>query len=366
MENAAMNVTCPSCGAALRFDGTEQKLTCASCGTEFAPEAMREADEAIRQAKRESESNWKVEGNRAWSEAEREHLNGYSCPSCGATIVADDTTAATECVYCGNPSILPAQLTGDFRPDAILPFVRTKEDAKAAYRQLISGKRLLPKLFSREGRVEKITGVYVPFWMFDCEADADIAYRATRSHAHNEGDYIVTEIDHFLVRRGGDVQFAGVPVDGSTKFDDNLMDSIEPFDHAREVAFSAAYLPGYQAERYDVTAEGAKPRADERIRRSVIDSLTETVSGYTSVSMESASVRIGDGSVRNVLMPVWMLNTKWKGETYTFAMNGQTGRIVGNLPVDGGLALKWGLGIFGGALAALTAAAFALILMGVM
>jgi len=366
VENAAMNVTCPSCGAALRFDGREQKLTCASCGTEFAPEAMREADEAIRQSRRESESNWNIGGNRAWSEAEREQLNGYSCPSCGATIVADGTTAATECVYCGNSSILPARLQGDFRPDAILPFVKTKEDAKAAYRQLISGKRLLPKLFSREGRIEKITGVYVPFWMFDCQADADIAYRATRSHAHTEGDYIVTETDHYLVRRGGDVQFAGVPVDGSTKFADDLMDSIEPFDHAKEVAFSAAYLPGYQAERYDVNAEAAKPRADERIRQSVIDGFTGTVTGYSSVSMESASVRIGSGRVRNVMIPVWMLNTRWKDKTYTFAMNGQTGRIVGNLPVDGGLALKWGLGVFGGAFVVLTAAAFALIAMGVM
>ena len=366
MENRAANITCPACSAALRFDGGEQKLHCSSCGNDFDTDLLRQIDEATKQAGQESTSHWENEGQRAWSAEERAHMAAYTCPSCGAGIVSDETTAATQCVYCGNPTILPDQFMGDFRPDAVLPFVKTKADAEAAYKELIRGKRLLPKAFSRQGHIDKITGVYVPFWLFECEADADITCRAERVSVYDQGNYTVTETDHYLVRRGGSAEFANVPVDGSTKFDDTLMDAIEPFDHGCEVAFSTAYLPGFQAEKYDVDADRARPRADERIRRSTIDALTDTVRDYSSYTVQSSSVRIGDGRVRNVLIPVWMLNAKWKGETYTFAMNGQTGKIVGNLPVDRLLLIKWMLGIFGGAFVGITAIAFALFATGVM
>ncbi len=366
MANDVFGASCPCCGAPLHFAGGEGKLHCDSCGNEFEKDVMRQVDEALNQANRNSEMNWQSGGTQAWSDEEKSGLHAYACTSCGAEIVADKETAATECVYCGNPAIMPGQLSGDFRPDAVLPFVKTKQDAQKAYKDLIKGKRLLPKLFASENRIEKITGVYVPFWMFGCDADADITYRAERVSRHRSGDYDITDTDHYLVLRGGRIGFQNVPVDGSSKFDDALMEAIEPFDSAREAAFSTAYLPGYQAERYDVATEAAKPRADERIRRSVSEVFRGTVNGYTSVTEQSSSVRLQHGGVRNVMMPVWMLNTRWKDKTYTFAMNGQTGKIVGNLPVDKGLALKWGLGLFLGAFAALFAIVLALFATGVM
>ena len=366
MANDVFGASCPCCGAPLHFDGGEGKLHCDSCGNAFEKDVMRQVDEALHQSNRESEMNWQSSGPKAWSDEEKSGLHTYSCSSCGAEIVADGETAATECVYCGNPAIIPGQLSGDFRPDAVLPFVKTKKDAQEAYKGLIKGKRLLPKFFASENRIEKITGVYVPFWMFGCDADADITYRAERVSRHRSGDYEITDTDHYLVLRGGRIDFQNVPVDGSSKFDDALMEAIEPFDSAREAAFTTAYLPGYQAERYDVAAEAAKPRADERIRKSVSEVFRGTVNGYTSVMEQSSSVRLQHGGVRNVMMPVWMLNTRWKDKTYTFAMNGQTGKIVGNLPVDKGLALKWGLGLFLGSFAALFAIVLALFATGVM
>lgn len=366
MARDVFGASCPSCGAPLHFDGGEGKLHCDSCGNEFSKDVMRQVDEALNRSSRDNEMNWESSGSHEWSEEEKSGLLSYSCSSCGAEIVADQETVATECVYCGNPAIMPGQLSGDFRPDAVLPFVKTKQDAQKAYKDLIRGKRLLPKVFASENRIEKITGVYVPFWMFGCDADADITYRAERVTRHRSGDYEITDVDHFLVLRGGRVGFHNVPVDGSSKFDDTLMEAIEPFDSGREAAFTTAYLPGYQAERYDVAAEDAKPRADERIRRSVVEVFRRTVNGYTSVREQSASIRFQNGRVRNVMMPVWMLNTRWKDKRYTFAMNGQTGKIVGNLPVDKGLALKWGLGLFLGSFAALFGIALALFYAGVM
>lgn len=365
MAKDVMGAKCPCCSAPLRFDGEIGKLKCDSCGNEYEEEIMRQVDDAMGQASREDEMAWETSGADAWSGTEREKLHTYSCPSCGAEIVVDETTAATECVYCGNPSIMPGQLSGDYRPDAVLPFQKTKEDAQSAYKKLVTGKRLLPPLFSRQNRIEKITGVYVPFWMFQCDAEADMTFRAERRHVHTRGDYRVTDTDHFLVLRGGKIGFANVPVDGSTKFQDNLMEAIEPFDHQSEEGFSAAYLPGYQAERYDVDAEAAKPRADERIRESVREAFAATVNGYTTVMTQSASIRLDKGNVRNVLIPVWMLNTRWKDKTYTFAMNGRTGKIVGKLPIDWKRALYWGLGLFAGAFVVLFGGALLLISTGV-
>jgi len=366
MANDVMSATCPCCSAPLRYDGGEGKLKCDSCGNQFESDVMRKVDEALNQSAQASQMAWQRKEAQAWSEEEQAALRTYTCSSCGAEIVADDTTAATECVYCGNPSIMPAQLSGGFRPDAVLPFVRTRQDAQSAYRDLIKGKPLLPRLFASENRIEKIAGVYVPFWIFGCDADADISYRAERRTTHTQGDYRITDTDHFLVLRGGGIGFQGVPVDGSSKFDDALMEAIEPFDYQKEAEFTTAYLPGYQAERYDVDQEAAKPRADERIRQSVADAFARTVNGYSSVAMQSASIRLAHGDVRNVMIPVWMLNTRWKDKTYTFAMNGQTGRIVGNLPVDAGRAVAWGLGLLFGSFALLFAAAYLLFAMGVM
>lgn len=206
----------------------------------------------------------------------------------------------------------------------------------------------------------------MPYWLFGCDADADITYRAERRMVRTSGNYVITDTDHFLVLRGGGIGFGNVPVDGSSKFDDAMMEAIEPFDSHGEAEFSTAYLPGYQAERYDVASEDAKPRADERIRQSISDVFRGTVNGYSSVITQSSSIRLRHGDVRNVMMPVWMLNTRWKDKTYTFAMNGQTGKIVGNLPVDKGLAVTWGLGLFLGSFAVLFLGALALFAMGVM
>ncbi|MGJ4849343.1 hypothetical protein ACH6CV_03730 [Bacillota bacterium Meth-B3] len=366
MEQAVVHYKCPSCSAPLAYDGVSAKLACKSCGNEFEAEAVRQADEVLRAAEQQPAAEWARAGDGAWPAGEAGQLRSYGCPSCGAQIVVDETTAATECVYCGNNAIMPEQLSGAFRPDAVLPFVKRKEDAVAAYKAHIAGKPLLPKAFASKNRMEKITGVYVPFWLFDCEAEGDVAYRAERVHTHTSGDERVTVTEHYLVQRGGALGLTGVPVDGSSKFDDVLMESIEPFDYDREVAFSTAYLPGYQAERYDVDAQAAEPRAERRIADSVADAFRDTVVGYHSVTTQSSSIRLGYGKVRNVLLPVWMLNTQWRGKTRTFAMNGQTGKLVGNLPISGARAFKWGLSVLLGSTIGLFALAFALASMGVL
>nr|AHF25205.1 hypothetical protein [uncultured bacterium Contig1578] len=276
MPNQVLNYKCPCCGAPLHYSGASGKLKCDSCGNEFELEAMQQVQE-VEESTAEQTMEWEGTGNDAWQAGETEHLLTYSCPSCGAEIVVDDTTAATECVYCGNASIMPGAVSGDFRPDAVLPFIKTKEDAVAAYKELIKGKKLLPRAFASKKLIDKITGVYVPFWLFECRTDSTLSFRAQRVHTATHGQDMVTTTDHFLVMRGGSLDFAGVPVDGSSKFDDTLMESVEPFDTTKMQPFDTGYLSGYQAERYDIDAEQAEPRANERIRASVVETFSSTV-----------------------------------------------------------------------------------------
>lgn len=359
-----MNYKCPCCGAPLRYDGASGQLACDSCGNAFPLDAVQQA-EAVTQAATEQSIDWDLGRDDEWRPEETQNLKTYSCPSCGAEIVVDDTTAATECVYCGNSSIMPGTLSGSFRPDAVLPFIKTKEDARKAYAELIKGKKLVPRAFADRKQLDRITGVYVPFWLFQCRADCNLAFRAERTHAHTMGRERVIETEHYMVHRGGTLDFDGVPVDGSSKFDDTMMESIEPFDYSKMEAFNAAYLTGYQAERYDVDAANAQGRANERIRTSTVETFASTVMGYDRVVPQSVNVRLDHGKVVNVMAPVWMLNTKWNGKTYTFAMNGQTGKLVGDLPVDSGASRKYGLRMFLGTFAAVIGIALLLSLLGV-
>jgi hypothetical protein len=136
-----------------------------------------------------------------------------------------------------------------------------------------------------------------------------------------------------------------VPVDGSSKMDDAMMESIEPFDLSAAVDFQTAYLAGYLADKYDVTAKTCEERANQRIRQSTEDIFKDTVEGYTTVIPGAGSVSLENSRMKYALLPVWILNTTWKGQRYTFAMNGQTGKMAGDLPVDKGLLNKWFWGI---------------------
>ena len=343
--SAAKQYKCPACGASLVFGSQSQQLECGACGNTYPLETLEQA-EAIEQETASSDPfSWQGNPASAFSDSEGSQLRAYRCQACGAEMLVDQTTAATECVYCGNPSVMPGVLSGAYRPDGVIPFQKSKADAQAAFRNHCKGKRLLPKDFFDESRVEKIAGVYVPFWLFQADAEADCTYNATRVTMRRQGNYEITQTAHFLVRRGGHMAFKQVPVDGSSQFDDTLMESIEPFDSDQAQDFSTAYLSGYQAQRHDVDADACQPRANERIRQSVAAIMNGTVHGYSTCVPANTKIQLEHGQVRQVLLPVWMLNTRWRDNTYTFAMNGQTGRFIGDLPTDKGKFWGWLLGL---------------------
>ena len=343
---------CPCCGGAIAFDSTLQKLKCPYCDTEFDLETLRGYDDILSDQK--PDDLHAVEDHESeWTADEQNGLKVYLCKSCGGEIVADDTTAATHCPYCGNPIVMTGQLSGDLRPDLVIPFKLDKKAAKAAFAKHLTGKRLLPKVFTSQNHIDEIKGIYVPFWLYDATADADIHYRCTKVRSWSDSDYDYTETKHFSVVRGGNLSFADVPADGSSKMPDDLMESIEPFDLSDAVDFQTAYLSGYLADRYDVDSEERRKRASERMKKSTEIAFSSTLSNYSTVTVENSSVRLDSGKAKYALFPVWILNTTWKDQKFTFAMNGQTGKFVGNLPCDNGAYFRWLAGIAVGSSAAI-------------
>lgn len=335
---------CPCCGGAIAFDSTLQKMKCPYCDTEFEMDALKGYDAELR-GEQSDKMEWETAAGREWQEGEASDLRSYVCKSCGGEIVGDANTAATSCPFCGNPVVMMGQFAGALKPDLVIPFKLDKKAAKAGLMRHLTGKRLLPKIFKDQNHIDEIKGIYVPFWLFDTDVDAQVRYRATNVRTWSDSEYNYTQTSHYMVHRGGSVGFEHVPVDGSSKMADDLMESIEPYDFSEAVDFQTAYLAGYLADKYDVSAQDSEERANKRVKTSTEEAFAGTVNGYTTVNVEQSNIQLSDGSTKYALYPVWLLNTTWNGQKYVFAMNGQTGRFVGDLPVDKAAARKWTLGL---------------------
>ena len=335
---------CPCCDGAIEFNSTVQKMKCPYCDTEFEVADILAYNEATADQPKEDELQWNSAAGGEWQEGETDGMRVYTCNTCGGQIIGDETTGATECPFCSNPVVMSGAFAGDLKPDLVIPFKLDKKAAMEALRKHYNGKKLLPKVFKDENRIKEIKGVYVPFWLFDAQAEGFARYKATRVRTWSDSRYRYVETNYYNVVRAGELGFGGVPVDGSTKMDDAMMESIEPFDLSEGVDFQTAYLAGYFADKYDVDAQSSMERAGERIKESTAQAFAQTVHGYHSVVPVSTNIRLKNSAAKYALFPVWLLNTKWNGETYTFAMNGQTGKMVGDLPMDKGLFWRWFLG----------------------
>ncbi len=346
---------CPCCDGAIAFDSSVQKMKCPYCDTEFDMETLQSYDNVL-QNEQADDMKWDTTAGNEWQPGETEGLRVYACKSCGGEIVGDETTAATSCPFCGNPVVMMGQFSGALKPDYVIPFKYDKKQAIAALKKHYGGKRLLPKVFSQQNHIDEVKGVYVPVWLFDADVNANIRYKATKVRTWSDSNYYYTETSFYAVTRGGTIGFERVPVDGSTKMDDALMESIEPFNFNEAVDFQTAYLAGYFADKYDVDSEQSVIRANERIRQSTADAFASTVRGYTTVEPVSSGIALSNGVAKYALYPVWLLNTTWNGNKYSFAMNGQTGKLVGDLPLDKAAYRKWLFGLT----ALVGAAAFAI------
>lgn len=347
--NQMLEYKCPYCGGRMEFDAVSQNMKCPYCDSEIAVSELEHMDAHLEQDQAEeiipedaNESfDWEKTEDNAWTEEESSGMAVFTCKSCGGEIVADENLAATSCPYCDNPIVLTGRLKGELKPDYIIPFKLDKKAAKEAFQKFISGKKLLPKVFKDQNHIDEIKGLYVPFWIFDAKADAKMTYKATKVRAWSDSEYNYTETSYYEVKRYGNMAFSHIPVDGSSQMADELMESIEPFDFSEAVPFKTAYMSGFLADKYDVAKDLCRPRADQRLKETASEVIRDSVTdGYASVDLTSSNIDLKDATAKYAMYPVWILNTTFNGEHYIFAMNGQTGKFVGNLPVDKGIYWK--------------------------
>ena len=358
---------CPNCNGRLLFNSELGKLKCEFCDSVFTPEEV-EAIYAERQANADAKADKEqgaptvevevkgpVEGedpidtylrNAHWDNLDEEQLRSFNCSACGAQLLVDQVTAVTNCPYCGNNAVVPGQLSDMLKPDYVIPFKLGRDEAVAALKDYYGGKRFLPKDFTQDNHIEEVQGVYVPFWLYSGTGTGDVTFNARNIRTWSDSDNNYVETDHYLAHREGSMKFNRVPVDGSTKMPDAHMDAIEPFDYEEMVPFSVGYLPGYLTDRYDQGVKTCEKRAGKRVEATCVDTLRDTVQGYMEVDLAHADTKLNLNDVAYALLPVWMLHTKYNGEDYLFAMNGQTGRLVGDLPVDRGKVVRHALLIF--------------------
>ena len=330
---ATQEYKCPACGGAMEFDTKEQKLKCPYCDTVMSLEEYKLA------AEKASEN--KMEDEHAQQAGFEQKQSVYICESCGGEIIADQQTGATTCPFCGNHVVFKEVFESGRMPDYVIPFQLGKEDAKAKYRSYVKNKWLLPKVFAKENHIDEIKGVYIPFWLYNADVSVDADFEGTNHKYWSDSEYNYTDTSYFDVVRKGSMTFAQVPVDGSEKMPNDLTESIEPFLAKDFKPYDGGYLAGFLANKYDVDEKESEQRALERIRKGAEDIVRETVSGYDSVRTVDSQVTTDRMEVRYALYPVWLLSTTWKDQHYLFAMNGQTGKFVGNLPVCKAAAVRY-------------------------
>lgn len=338
---------CPCCNAPLTFNQQLQKMSCAYCDNTFEMDAVKAYNDSMNPQEQE-ESSWDETSQNEWSEVEQESVRTFTCSSCGGVLITDDHTAATFCPYCDNPTIIQGRLSGEIKPDAVVPFKTGKEDAKKAFIKLCKGKMLLPKGFTSENRVEKITGMYVPYWLYDCNCIYHAKYKAVKTRHWSDSRYFYTKTDHYSLLRSAEANFRSIPMDASSKLEDAIMESIEPFDFSSLVDFDTAYLSGFLADKYDVEADAGRERIKQRIEASMHDEVISSTNAFSSVTTTQKNASITHGKEKYVLLPVWMLHSKYKGKNYVFAMNGQTGKMTGSFPICPKKSAAWFSGVAAG------------------
>ncbi len=331
MQNS-VDHKCPSCCSPLKYNPKGKNWKCEYCGSSFTKDQIVANTE-------------KYEKQKVEKKQETVEMDEYVCQNCGAKIVTDKNTSATFCVYCKNTAILKNRLTDEFEPSKIIPFAKTKEDAIAGFRDVCKGKLFLPKEFKNEKNINEITGVYIPFWLNSYEVHAEIAGKATKVTSWTSGDKAYTKTDTYDVDRKADYSFNFIPVDGSVRFDDAIMNSVEPFNYIDLIDFSPSYLSGFLAEKYDVPRDKANRVSSDRAHNTALNSLSRTIN-YSTFYPSKKLVKDTREESEYVLLPVWLLNIKYKDKLYPFAMNGQTGKMIGNMPYSKGAAFKWFMIIF--------------------
>lgn len=268
------------------------------------------------------------------------------CVNCGAPINIGEYTSACKCAHCGSYIVFNERVEGVYEPHLILPFKINKDAAVEAMNTEFRKRTFTPSSFLSEKSLEGMQGIYVPFWMYDYQAQYDFEGTATKVRTWTSGNTEYTETSYYDVERHMTAGFDKVPVDASLAMEDGEMDLMEPYTYEELEGFNPKYMSGFFGEIYNQSAPELEGRAKEKIRDASDKLMGQSLSGYSSVTPRNKNLHLERDGVNYALLPVWMYLYQYRGKTYRFHVNGQTGKVIGKTPVSKAKVLTYGLSAF--------------------
>ncbi|WP_207694263.1 hypothetical protein DOK67_0002400 [Enterococcus sp. DIV0212c] len=356
---------CPNCGGPLLFDPKDQKFHCEYCLSVYTEDEVTAYEKGQREAHLETNSTQTPEPELTFSAESQvdemtneektafkeatgtdgmaeDTLEGamelFNCPSCGAQIVTEATTAATYCYYCHNPVVLSGRLSGNFLPEKVLPFAIEKEEAVEKFLAWTKKKWFIPKDFFNKEQIDKMTGVYFPYWVVDAEVDGQMNGMGTAIRIWRVGDIEYTETKQFDVERQGKISFKELIKNALSKnVQQKMVETVQPFLLDKAVSFKSQYLAGFQAEKRDIEYEAIQKAIQDELKNYSESLLRDTASGYTTLTKLRTDISFDSEKNHYMLLPIWVVtyrSNEQSKKVYYYAMNGQTGKVSGILPVS--------------------------------
>ena len=302
-----MNNTCPKCNALLNFNEESQNYECEYCRSKFSLNDLKN-------------NNFEIDV--------------YTCNDCGAEILVDKDININSCIYCKNTNISKTKLEEDFDHRYLIPFKITKDDAKKILKKVKKQNGLMPKIFNINKYIKDLKGIYVPFRIYNCDSSGEVNFECDKISTWKSNGYKYIKTDKFNVIRKGSISFENVLVNGSNKFENHIMESIEPYNYEEVIKFDYSYLLGYITEKYSYPKTKLKKDATTKIKNLFIEEMKKDIKGYNNVTEMDNSINIYNFKSSYILLPVWILNIKNNNKIYTFAINGQTGKVSAKIPVN--------------------------------
>lgn len=302
---------CPNCGGNLKFDIPSQQLGCEYCQTLVDPYTFENKEkDAI--------------------ETQEYDATIFTCPQCGGEILSTDTSAAEFCTFCGASTILYSRISKEKRPDYILPFTQTKEDCKNAYANIMKHAIFAPKALKDPKRIDGFRGIYMPYWAFHLSQNGPFSLRGSRTR--RRGDYVYT--DHYALRGEIDAYYKGLSYDASSSFDDSISEKLAPFDIKQMKDFTPAFLSGFYADTADVAFEAYQAEAEKIAYDNSIQKVYHSFPGISITNVSDPTIPTKVEQVERTMFPVWFMSYRNEDRVIYATVNGQTGRVVADLPID--------------------------------
>lgn len=314
---------CSNCNANIKFSIELQTMLCDHCGTTMDPYAVEDKGNAMESVVSEDEFEITV----------------FSCPQCGGELLSYEDTAATFCSYCGGSTILSSRISKEKRPQYIIPFQKTKEQCKEAYAKMIKRSFFAPKEMRDKDYISRFRSIYMPYWMYTFEKNGPVIFKGAKHKIYDNMKYT----DIYRIESEVEAEYKGLVYDASSAFSDALSNAIAPFEWWGAKSFTPAYLSGFYADIGDVSPdlyeeEARKIARDDMCRRMREDPVCQE---YEVSELLEEVMLNQEPKVELAMLPVWFLSFRKKDRVSYAVVNGQTGEVAGDLPIDKKSFSRW-------------------------